>query len=67
MDCAMQNDQLPAGHADLAEIWNCAEHRRAEDIYWWLAYFLERRRQDASSARASLQSIAPAPAANGAR
>jgi hypothetical protein len=32
MDYAMQNDQHRAGYDDLADIWNRAQHRRAEDI-----------------------------------
>ncbi len=64
MDYAMQNDQHRAGHDDLADIWNRAQHRRAEDIYWWLAHFLERHRQPESGAEASLQSIETASATN---
>jgi hypothetical protein len=55
MDYAMQNDHNNAGHDDLAEIWNRAPHRRAEDIYSWLTQFLERTRRRESSAPAALQ------------
>jgi hypothetical protein len=62
MDYAMQNDQHNAGHDDLAELWNRAQHRRAEEIYSWLTHFLERYRQPESSGEASLQSIETASA-----
>lgn len=59
MDYAMQNDQHSAGHDDLADIWNRAQHRRAEDIYWWLAHFLERHRHPNQAPRRRFNPLKP--------
>jgi hypothetical protein len=41
----MQHEQHDFDDDDLAKIWRSAQHRRAEDIYSWLAHFFERRRR----------------------
>jgi hypothetical protein len=34
---------------NLAEIWQSAQHRRTEDIYFWFTHFFERQQQPKSS------------------
>jgi hypothetical protein len=41
----MPREQHDIDNDDLAKIWRCAQHRRAEEIYSWLTRFLSKRWQ----------------------
>ena len=49
----MKNEQHNHGDAGLAGIWRNANHRRAEDIRWWLIKILKKLRPFKSRAAAT--------------
>jgi hypothetical protein len=53
----MPQEQYDIDNDDLARIWRCAQHRRAEEIYSWLTRFLSKRRQLKSSGGRSQRTV----------
>jgi hypothetical protein len=46
---AMQHEEHDYEGDNLAEIWQNAQHRRTQDIYFWFTHFFGRQRQIKSS------------------
>jgi hypothetical protein len=45
----MQHEEHDYERGNLAEIWQSAQHRRSEDIYFWFTHFFGRQRQPKTS------------------
>jgi hypothetical protein len=57
----MQDEQHEFDNDDLAKIWRCAQHRRAEEIYSWLTHFLNKRWQlKSTGGRPHMPKVTPA-------